>query len=57
MEKNELNADENWSILLSDDQRRHINEGIVDEENGQTISSEEFWKNLKNGEHQSPYVQ
>lgn len=29
--------------------KKHINEGIEDEENGRVISSEEFWKNLKNG--------
>ena len=33
---------------LSDAQKRHINEGIDDEENGRVISSEEFWRNLKN---------
>ncbi len=34
---------------LSDAQKHHIEEGIADEENGRTISSEEFWRNLRNG--------
>lgn len=38
-----------WWDNLPDWQKRHINEGIEDEENGRVISSEEFWKNLKNG--------
>jgi len=48
MEKNELNPEENCWDLLSDDQRKHIIEGIDDEENDRAISSEEFWRNLKN---------
>jgi RNA polymerase-binding transcription factor DksA len=41
--------DKDWWDDLSDAQKQHINEGIDDEENGRVISSEEFWKNLKNG--------
>ncbi|HEY8782608.1 MAG TPA: hypothetical protein VIM16_13370 [Mucilaginibacter sp.] len=43
------NSDEDWWENLSDAQKQHINEGIEDEENGRLISSEEFWKRLRNG--------
>jgi len=43
------NFDGDWWDSLSDSQTKHINEGIEDEENGRVISSEAFWKNLKNG--------
>ena len=41
--------DKDWWDDLSDAQKQHVNEGIDDEDNGRVISSEEFWKNLKNG--------
>jgi hypothetical protein len=41
------NLDGDWWNNLSDSQKKHINEGLEDEENGRVISSEEFWKNLK----------
>ncbi|BAU53293.1 MULTISPECIES: hypothetical protein [Mucilaginibacter] len=41
--------DGDWWDNLPEWQKQHINEGIEDEENGRVISSEEFWKNLKNG--------
>jgi hypothetical protein len=36
-----------WWDDLSESQKRHIEEGIDDIENGREISSEEFWKNRK----------
>ena len=41
--------DDDWWENLSDAQKQHINEGIEDEENGRLISSDEFWKRLRNG--------
>jgi RNA polymerase-binding transcription factor DksA len=38
-----------WWDDLSESQKRELNEGIDDAENGRVISSEEFWKNLRNG--------
>lgn len=43
------NSEGDWWENLSDEQRQHIVEGIEDEENGRLMSSEEFWKRLKNG--------
>ena len=43
------NSEGDWWENLSDAQKQHINEGIEDEENGRLMSSEEFWKRLKNG--------
>ena len=42
------NSEDDWWGNLSDAQKQHINEGIEDEENGRLMSSEEFWKRLKN---------
>jgi predicted transcriptional regulator len=42
------NSEGDWRENLSDAQRQHINVGIEDEENGRLMSSEEFWKSLRN---------
>jgi len=46
--KNSRTDSPRWETL-SDAHKQHINEGIEDDEQGRVISSEEFWKNLKNG--------
>lgn len=38
-----------WWDDLSEAQKQYINEGLVDAENGRTVSSNEFWSTLKNG--------
>jgi predicted transcriptional regulator len=38
-----------WWDDLSEAQQQNINEGIKDVEEGRTVSSEEFWRILKNG--------
>jgi hypothetical protein len=44
---------EDWWDDLSESQKRHIEEGIDDIENGREISSEEFWKRLKSEQNSS----
>ena len=43
------NVGGDWWDDLSEMQKREINEGITDAEAGRVITSDEFWKNLKNG--------
>jgi hypothetical protein len=38
-----------WWDELSESQKRHINEGLSDAENGRVHSSEVFWNKIKNG--------
>ena len=40
-------SDKDWWDTLTEDEIRHINEGIADADNGRMISSEELWKKLK----------
>lgn len=40
-------SDKDWWVDLSEGQKRHVNEGIDDAENGRVISSSEFWTKLK----------
>ncbi|MCQ6960075.1 hypothetical protein [Mucilaginibacter aquariorum] len=40
-------SDKDWWDTLTEDEIRHINEGIVDADNGRMIPSEELWKKLK----------
>jgi len=42
-------AKKDWWDDLSESQKRHINEGLADAKNGRVMSSETFWKKLKNG--------
>jgi hypothetical protein len=42
-------SEKDWWDDLSENQKRHINEGLVDVRNGRVMSSEVFWKKLKNG--------
>ncbi|QJD95780.1 hypothetical protein HH214_07795 [Mucilaginibacter robiniae] len=39
-----------WWQDISEDQQKHITEGLNDQENGRVFSSGDFWTNLKNGE-------
>ena len=41
-------SEKDWWDDLSENQKRHINEGLVDVRNGRVMSSEVFWKKLKN---------
>ena len=41
-------TDKDWWDTISESQRKHIDEGIGDAENGRVISSNTFWNNLKN---------
>ena len=45
----ESKSDQDWWDNITESQRQNINEGIKDVEEGRTISSNEFWKQLKNG--------
>ena len=47
MLKERSNNQDFWDDL-TEDQKKHINEGLSDGENGRVISSEEFWYLLKN---------
>ncbi|MEN0054965.1 MAG: hypothetical protein AAGC65_14920 [Mucilaginibacter sp.] len=40
-------TDKDWWDDLSESQKKHIGEGISDAENGRIVSSDVFWKNLK----------
>jgi len=42
------NSEGDWWDDLTEAQKQHINEGLEDIENGRVMSSEEFWKKLKN---------
>jgi len=37
-----------WWDDLTENQRRHINEGLADAEAGRVMSSAEFWNKLRN---------
>jgi hypothetical protein len=41
-------SEKDWWDDLSENQKRHINEGLADARNGRVMSSETFWKKLKN---------
>ncbi len=41
-------AKEDWWNELSDAQKKQILDGLKDAENGKLISSDDFWKKLKN---------
>jgi len=41
--------DRDWWDDLTENQKKHINEGLADAENGRVMSSEVFWNKLKNG--------
>jgi len=40
---------EDWWDNLSTREQHEINEGIKQADNGQTVSSQEFWRRVKNG--------
>jgi hypothetical protein len=42
-------TDHDWWNDLSDVVKQNINEGIADVKAGRVVSSEEFWRSLKNG--------
>jgi hypothetical protein len=42
-------SEKDWWDDLSENQKRRINEGLEDARNGRVMSSEIFWKKLKNG--------
>ena len=42
-------SEKDWWDDLSENQKRQINEGLEDVRNGRVMSSEIFWKKLKNG--------
>jgi hypothetical protein len=41
--------EKDWWDDLSENQKRHLNEGLEDAKEGRVMSSEAFWKKLKNG--------
>ena len=41
-------TDNDWWDNLSKSQIERINEGLADAENGRVVSSNDFWKKLKN---------
>jgi hypothetical protein len=41
-------AKEDWWDALSESQKKQILSGLKDAENGKLISSDDFWKTLKN---------
>ncbi|MFA6084127.1 hypothetical protein [Mucilaginibacter sp.] len=41
-------TDNDWWDSLSESQIERINEGLADAENGRVVSSNDFWKKLKN---------
>ncbi|HVS91305.1 MAG TPA: hypothetical protein VHE59_04685 [Mucilaginibacter sp.] len=45
----ESQSEKDWWDDLSENQKKHINEGLADAKNGRVMSSEVFWKRLKNG--------
>ncbi|HVW13626.1 MAG TPA: hypothetical protein VHB54_07395 [Mucilaginibacter sp.] len=47
-ENNDKSPD--WWDELSDSQKLHISEGLDDAANGRIMSSEDFWKRLKQGD-------
>ncbi|MDB5156469.1 MAG: hypothetical protein JWR50_1176 [Mucilaginibacter sp.] len=40
---------DDWWGNMTEGQKRHINEGLADAQDGRTVSSAEFWARLKNG--------
>jgi len=42
-------SQKDWWDDLSENQKKHINEGLADAENGRVMSSGVFWDKLKNG--------
>jgi hypothetical protein len=43
-----IKSEPDWWDDLSDAQKHEINEGIADADAGRVITSEEFWRRLKN---------
>ncbi|AMR30302.1 hypothetical protein A0256_02160 [Mucilaginibacter sp. PAMC 26640] len=44
----ESTSDSDWWADLSDTQRGRLSKSLESAKNGKTVSSEEFWKRLKN---------
>lgn len=45
----ESQNEEDWWDLMTPDQKRLIEQGMEDVKNGKIMSSESFWKRLRNG--------
>lgn len=49
-----INHTRDWWENLSEAEKRYIDAGIADAENGRTVSAEEFWDKLK-GQNEDLY--